>query len=272
MSIMHACMRLLDKTVVVTGGGDGFGRAVALELAREGANIVVTDFDGESATSTAEEIKNLGTEALALAVDVRLNGEVENMIKKALEKFKRIDILVNGASVSTVNMVVDLKEEEWDNIMDVNAKGTFICSRAVARQMIKQGRGGRIITISSMAGNGGAGQLAHYSASKAAINVFTQCLSIELAPHKIAVNAVCPGIVHVSELVQGANLLGISSEEVDEEYISYSLFNDIGKPQDVARLVRFLALEESDFMTGQILNVSDDELTMTGALTISKML
>jgi len=264
-------MKLTDKIAVVTGAGNGFGRAIALALAKEGANAVVADFDEESVKKSAEDIENLGRKALALKVDVRFNSEVENVVQKALKKFGRIDILVNGASVSTVNMVVDLKEEEWDNIVDVNTKGTFLCSRAAAKQMIKQGKGGKIVNLSSMAGNGGAGQLAHYSASKAAVITFTQCLSVELAPHKINVNAVCPGIVDISELTRGAELMGLPPEKI-EEYVSFSLFDDIGKPEDVAKLVVFLASDESDFMTGQAINVSDDELTMTGALTIPKML
>lgn len=265
-------MKLSDRIAIVTGAGNGFGRAIALALAKEGANAVVADFDEESVRRTVEEIEKLGRKALAIEVDVRSNDGVENMVKKTLEKFGRIDILVNGASVSTVNMVVDLKEEEWDNTIDVNVKGTFLCSRALAKQMIKQGKGGKIVNLSSMAGNGGAGQLAHYSASKAAVITFTQCLSIELAPYKINVNAVCPGIVDISEIARGAELMGVSPEEIEEEYISFTLFSDIGKPEDVAKLVVFLASEESNFMTGQALNVSDDELTMTGGLTIPKIL
>jgi len=265
-------MKLSDKIAIVTGAGNAFGRAIAVALAKEGANAVVADFDEGSARKTAEEIENLGRKALALKVDVRSNSEVEILVQKTVEKFGMIDILVNGASVSTVNEVVNLKEEEWDNIVDVNVKGTFLCSRAVAKQMIKHGKGGKIVNLSSMAGNGGAGQLAHYSASKGAVITFTQCLSVELAPHKINVNAVCPGIVDISELKRGAELMGISPKEIEEEYISFTLFSDIGKPEDVAKLVVFLASEESDFMTGQAINVSDDELTMTGALTIPKML
>jgi len=265
-------MKLSDKIAVVTGAGNAFGRAIALALVKEGANVVVADFDEESIRRTAEEIEKFGRKALALKVDVRSSSEVENMVQKTVEKFGRIDILVNGASISTLNMVVDLKEEAWDNIIDVNAKGTFLCSRAVAKQMIEQGEGGKIVNLSSMAGNGGAGQLAHYSASKAAVITFTQCLSIELAPYKINVNAVCPGIVDISELAQGAELMGVPPEEIEEEYISFSLFGDIGKPEDLAKLVVFLASDESNFMAGQAINVGDDELTMTGALTIPKML
>jgi len=265
-------MKLPNKIAIVTGAGTGFGRAVALALAKEGANTVVADFDEESVRKTAKEIEDLGRKALAVKVDVRFSSEVENMVQRALEKFGRIDILVNGASVSTTNMVVDMKEEEWDNIMGVNVKGTFFCSRAVARQMIKQGEGGKIVNVSSMAGNGGAMQLAHYSASKAAVIGFTQSLSIELAPYKINVNAVCPGIIEFSELERGAELTGTPPEKIEKEYISFTLFSDIGKPEDVAKLVVFLVSEESNFMTGQAINISDDELTMTGPMTIPKML
>jgi NAD(P)-dependent dehydrogenase (short-subunit alcohol dehydrogenase family) len=265
-------MKLSDKIAIVTGAGSGFGQAIALELAKEGANVTVADFDEESVRKTAEEIQKIGRKAFTLKVDVRSNSEVENMAQKTLEKFGKIDILVNSASAATVNEVVNLKEEEWDNVIDVNVKGTFLCSRAVAKQMIKQGKGGKIVNLSSIAGNGGAGQLAHYAASKGALITFTQCLSLELTSHRINVNAVCPGIVDSSELKRGSELLGIPSEEIEKEYISFSLQSEIGKPEDVAKLVVFLASNESDFMTGQAIDVSDDELTMNGAITVPKIL
>jgi acetoin reductase-like protein len=258
-------MRLRNKVAIVTGAGTGIGHAIALALAKEGANVVIGDIKENSARTTATEIEAMRRKTLAVKCDVRSSSEVENMVQKTLEKFGKINILVNNAGVSTMALVVDMTEEEWDFNLDVNAKGAFLCSRAVARQMIKQGEGGKIINLGSIAGKSGEQYYAHYNASKAAVIAFTASLARELAPYKINVNAVCPGSVQTSmqlrELKWGANLRGMPEEEIKEWMVAVTPLGRLEQPEDVAKLVVFLASEEADFITGQAINVDGGIMT-----------
>lgn len=258
-------MRLRNKVAIVTGAGTGIGHAIALALAKEGANVVIGDVKEDSARTTATEIEAMRRKTLAVKCDVRSSSEVENMVQKTLEKFGKINILVNNAGVSTMALVVDMTEEEWDFNLDVNAKGAFLCSRAVARQMIKQGEGGKIINLGSIAGKSGEQYYAHYNASKAAVIAFTASLARELAPYKINVNAVCPGSVQTSmqlrELKWGANLRGMPEEEIKEWMVAITPLGRLEQPEDVAKLVVFLASEEADFITGQAINVDGGIMT-----------
>nr|MQY69923.1 SDR family NAD(P)-dependent oxidoreductase [Bacillota bacterium] len=187
-------MRPSHKIAIVTGAGKGIGRAISLRLAREGADVVIADVDQKGAHKVAEEIKQMGRRSLVLKTDVTKVEDVKNMVEKTIEEFGRIDILVNNAGVSSMAPVVDLEEKEWDVNMNVNAKGQFLCSRAVAKQMTKQ-KSGKIINNASLAAKRGALFLGHYSASKFAVLGLTYTMAIELAPYNITVNAVCPGIV-----------------------------------------------------------------------------
>lgn len=258
-------MRLLNKVAIVTGAGTGIGHAIALTLANEGANVVIGDVKEDLAKRTASEIEAMGRKSLGVKCDVRYSREVENMVQKTVDKFGRIDILVNNAGVSTMAPVVDMTEEEWDYNLDVNAKGVFLCSRAVARQMIKQGEGGKIVSLGSIAGKSGSQYYAHYNASKAAVIAFTGSLARELAPHKINVNAVCPGTVETSmqarEIKWTAKLRGMKEEEVKEGYIAFTPLGRLEQPEDVAKLVVYLASEEADFITGQAINVDGGIMT-----------
>jgi acetoin reductase-like protein len=258
-------MRLRNKVAIVTGAGSGIGHAIALALAKEGANVVIGDVKEDSARTTATEIEAMRRKTLVVKCDVRSSSEVENMVQKTLEKFGKINILVNNAGVSTMALVVDMTEEEWDFNLDVNAKGAFLCSRAVARQMIKQGEGGKIINLGSIAGKSGEQYYAHYNASKAAVIAFTASLARELAPYKINVNAVCPGSVQTSmqlrELKWGAKLRGMPEEEIKEWMVAITPLGRLEQPEDVAKLVVFLASEEADFITGQAINVDGGIMT-----------
>jgi len=254
-------MRLKDKIAIVTGAGGGIGRAIALALAKEGVHVVIMDVKEELASKTAKEVEALGRRALAVRGDVRSSKDIDAMVQKTLDKFGHIDILVNNAGVSTMNWMVDLREEEdWDFNMDINAKGTFLVTRAVARQMIKQGQGGKIVNTASLAGKIGVRFLSHYAASKFAVVGLTKSYALELAPYKITVNAVCPGLVQTDmqrrEIGWEAKLRGITEEEVKKGYVESVPLGRLETPEDVAKVVLFLCSEEADYITGEAINVT----------------
>jgi NAD(P)-dependent dehydrogenase (short-subunit alcohol dehydrogenase family) len=253
--------KLSDKAAIVTGASRGIGRAIALALARKGANIIVNYNHSENdAEKVVNEIKGFLTEALAVRADVSKGTEVKSLVKKTLEEFGRIDILVNNAGVEPMNKMVDITEKEWDYVMNINAKGTFLCNQAVALQMIESGCGGKIVNIASQAGKTGAEFLAHYSASKAAIIAFTKAAAKELAPYKINVNCVCPGVIQTDmqrqDLARSARFMGVTEEEMNKRILSIIPLGRFGKPEDIARVVLFLCSEDADYMTGQAINVT----------------
>lgn len=252
-------MKLTGKIAIVTGASQGIGRAITLRLAREGASLVIGDIDVEAAEKVAREVRNGGTEALVVKVDVTKAEEVNKVIGEVAEKFGRIDILVNNAGISSMALVVDLKEKDWDANMNVNAKGVFLCSRAVARQMIKQ-KSGKIINNASLAAKRGAPFLGHYSASKFAVLGLTYTMALELAPYGITVNAVCPGIVETGmirrEWKWEGDLRGMTPDQVREEVLSTIPLGRLAQPEDIAAVVAFLASKDADYMTGQALNIN----------------
>ena len=253
-------MKLSKKVAIVTGAGIGMGRGIAKMLAKEGAIVVVTDVNEDTAKSTAGEIKSMGGQSLAAKMDVTSANEIDQVIKRTLDEFGRIDILVNNAGVSTMAPVVDMTEEEWDFNMDVNAKGTFLCTKPVLRQMIKQGKGGRIVCVSSLAGKFGNKYYSHYSASKWAVIGFVKSIAMEVAQHQITVNAVCPGRVATSmeEREQGweAKYLKMPLEDVKKAYLDSIPLGRLETPEDVAKLVVFLASDDADYITGEAIEVT----------------
>jgi NAD(P)-dependent dehydrogenase (short-subunit alcohol dehydrogenase family) len=252
-------MRFQDKVITITGAGMGIGRAIALAFAREGGKIVIGDYNLEAGKETANMVKQIGREAEVLKMDVRVKKDCENLVNLAVKKFGRLDIAVNNAGVSTMNWVKDLTEEEWDYNMDVNAKGVFLCCQAQIKQFIKQG-GGKIVNIASLAAKRPVILLAHYVASKYAVLGFSRSLALEVAKYKINVNCVCPGLVKTSmqerEVKWEARLRGISEEEVRRQYIESVPLGRLEEPEDVAKVVLFLASEDADYMTGQGINVT----------------
>ena len=253
-------MRLLDKVAIVTGAGTGIGRGIAKMLAKEGAKVVATDVNEETVNKTADEIRSMGGQALAVKMDVRSSDQIDAMIKKTLDNYGRVDILVNNAGVSTMAAVVNMTEEEWNYNLDVNAKGTFLCTRAALRQIIKQGKGGRIVCVSSLAGKFGNKYYSHYSASKWAVIGFVKSVAMEVAEHQITINAVCPGRVATSmeerEIGWEAKYLGMSVEAVKKAYVDTVPLGRLETPEDVAKLVAFLASDDADYITGEAIEVT----------------
>lgn len=266
---------LKGKVAIVTGAGRklGIGRGIALRLARDGADVAVADicrefeeFPGyglgmwEGLKETADEISALGVRGLPVRVDVTDAAQVDEMVRQTVEALGRLDIIVNNAGgVVGPAPVIALEEAAWNKTMAINATGAFLCSRAAARQMLAQGQGGKIINISSIAGKHGSPFLAAYSAAKSAIIGLTRVMALEVGAANIQVNAVCPGEVDTDLQRWGwqleAGMRGTSYEEVVKAAISRIPLGRLEVPQDVANLVAFLASRESDYMTGQAINV-----------------
>lgn len=241
-------MKLKGKVALVTGAAQGIGKAVSLLLARNGADIVVSDINFEKAEETAKEIESIGSKALAIKVNVAHLEEVEQMVETILEKFGKIDILINNAGITRDKLILRMTEEDWDMVLDVNLKGTFNCTKAVVRYMAKQ-RSGKIVNIASVVGEmGNAGQV-NYSASKAGVIGLTKTIAREFAQRGINVNAIAPGYIETP-------MTDALPEKVKEELKRLIPMERLGKPEDVAEAVLFLVSDASSYITGQVLNVN----------------
>lgn len=241
-------MQLKGKTAVVTGGSRGIGRAVALQLAAEGANVVVNYTSNmEAALAVVKEIEAMGVSGKAVKADVSKGEEVENLVNEVLNTFGSIDILINNAGITRDNLIIRMTEQEFDDVIDTNLKGAFICTKYVSKVMIKQ-KSGKIINVSSVVGIiGNAGQ-SNYAAAKAGLIGFTKSMAKELAKRGINVNAVAPGFIET-------DMTSRLSEKAKEEFITNIPLMRAGKPGDIAKAVLFLASEYSDYITGQIINI-----------------
>ena len=246
-----------NKIVVITGGGSGIGKAIAKLFSENNAIVCVADQNLESAKNTAEQCIN---KSLFYKLDVTNKSEIQNVFKTINETIGNYEILISNAGVSTMNYVEDLTEEEWDYNMDVNAKGMFLCNQEAIKHFKSNGLKGRIVNTASLASKVGAPLLAHYSASKFAVVGFTQAVARETAKYGIRINAVCPGFVKTSmqerEIEWEAKLRSLTKKEVINEYISQTPLGRLEEPIDVAKVVLFLASKQSDFMTGQAINVT----------------
>ena len=273
---------LNGKVAIVTGAGGrhGIGRAIATRLAREGADVVVTDVpqsldairpedraEGwEGLPSVVREIEAAGRQGLGLFSDVSDSGQVAEMVNRVLERFGHIDILVNNAGSRPGRdrvPVVELEEDAFDEVMRVNVRGTYLCSQAVARHMVARNQGGKIIIISSGAGKRGIARYAVYCASKFALVGFTQALAQEMAPHRVNVNAICPGLVDTERVDFIAAALAPEGQSAEEhralmvrERSTRVPMGRIAQGDDIAKMAAFLASAESDYMTGLSISVS----------------
>ena len=236
-------MRLKDKTALVTGGARGIGREIALCLAREGANVVIWDVNPESAKSTAKDIEALGVKADYAQADVTKFNQVEESINKILDNFQKLDILVNNAGITKDNLLLRMSEADWDAVINVNLKGTFNCTKAAAKVMLKQ-KSGKIINIASIIGIIGNFGQANYAASKAGIIALTKTTAKELASRGICVNAVAPGFIQTEMTAK-------LPADIQQKLLAQIPLSRLGKPEDVANLCLFLASSESDYITGQ---------------------
>lgn len=252
-------MTLSGKIALVTGAGQGIGKASAVTIAKEGADVAVVDINGQTAETTASEIIAMGRQGLALQADVGDVSAIDRMVTQAIDTFGRIDILVNNAGVTRRAYIMDLTEEDWDRIHRVNAKGVFFCLQRVAREMITRGQGA-IINIASIAGKGYEGTSnAAYAASKGAVISLTKTAAQQLGQHNINVNAVCPGVTNTA--LSQANLQiraeqeGVTAEELQHRRAQAIPIGRANEPEDIAAMVAFLGSAGARNITGQSFNV-----------------
>lgn len=258
-------LNLKNKIAIVTGGGRGIGKAIALELAREGANIVIGDIDSETFDSTLREIESLGKKAIGVKADVRIKGDAENLVAMAVKTFNRLDILVNNAGIATkIAPLSETTEEIWDLVVDTNLKGTFLCSQAAAKVMMSQ-QGGCIINISSMCGIQGWAERESYGASKAGVNNLTRILAAELGSHGIRVNAIAPGYI-LTEQVRDLIRNGILDEKT---LVKGAPLGRLAPPEDIAYAVLFLVSEKAGFVTGEVFVIDGGWTSSGGAWQVA---
>jgi NAD(P)-dependent dehydrogenase (short-subunit alcohol dehydrogenase family) len=248
-------MKLKDKTAIVTGARRGIGKAIALKLAKEGAKVAVTDISKEDCQKVVEEIENLGGQGLALELDVTKEDEIEKVIQETKKKFGRIDVLVNNAGIFIQKNLEDMETSEINKLLDINLRGAIQCIKHVLPEMKNQ-KYGKIVNIASIAGIVGFNLSSTYCASKGALVNLTRELALDLGPYNINVNAVAPGVIE-TEMTEGM----LSDEKTKEGLLSNIPYGRVGRPEDIASAVSFLADDESEYVTGQILAVDGGWLT-----------
>jgi meso-butanediol dehydrogenase / (S,S)-butanediol dehydrogenase / diacetyl reductase len=254
------------QVAIVTGGGHGIGRAIALRLAREGAAVAVADIDEEGAGRVVREIGDQGGKAIARRIDVRQETDAQRLVADTVVSFGRVDVLVNNAGVLRVAPLLETDEDTWDLTFDVNVKGILFCTQAAVRQMIAQGQGGRIVNAASGAAKMGPNlPIGAYAASKHAVLGLTRCFAVELAPYNILVNCYCPGIVDTAmwDVIDRdvATRRGVPPGSVKAEALSSIPLGRLQTPEDVANVVAFFASSDASYVTAEAINNSGGLLT-----------
>ncbi|CAE6474804.1 unnamed protein product [Rhizoctonia solani] len=245
----------MARVAIVTGAAQGIGRAIALKLAASGVDVVVADISPkqEACEQVVKEIEALGRKGLAVTGDVSKEPDVQAIVQKTVEVLGGLDIMVANAGINKTSSILDLTDKNFDTIMDVNVKGVLYCYRAAAVQMIKQGRGGRIIGASSRAGVIGENNNAAYSASKFAVRAITQTAALEWGQHNITVNSYAPGIAHTEMLT---STLAPTPENLDKIIPANAPIRRIGTPEEIAEVVCFMASPGASYVTGQTIGVN----------------
>jgi NAD(P)-dependent dehydrogenase (short-subunit alcohol dehydrogenase family) len=249
--------RFQGRGVVVTGAAQGMGRAISEAFLAEGARVVLADLNEEGVAATAEELGRDGN-TFAVRCDVTNSDDVGNLVTASLDQLGAVDVFVNNAGTITMRRVVELGEDEWDTVMDVNAKGVFLCTRAILPHMLDR-ESGAIVNIASQAGKRGYKLFAHYCASKAAVIVFSKGVALEVAPH-VRVNCICPGIVNTDmmerEYAWEQAMTGEPKESIQKRWMSGIPMGRFQEPEHIARVALFLASDDASEMTGQAINVT----------------
>lgn len=239
---------LKGKVALVTGSAQGIGRSIALELAKQGCDVVISDVNLELAEKTAQEIQSLGVNSQAIKMNVTDPANVDESIAQIISKMGKIDILVNNAGITKDGLLIRMKKEDWDAVINVNLTGVFNCTKAVAALMMKQ-RSGKIVNIASIVGEMGNFGQANYAASKGGVIAFTKTVARELASRGVCVNAVAPGFIQTA-------MTDKLSEDVKKAMMGQIPMQKMGQPEDIAAAVVFLAGPKSDYITGQVINVN----------------
>ena len=236
------------KVVVVTGASQGIGEAIAIAFAREKAAVVVGSRDEKKCREVAKKVEKAGGKSLVVVCDVSLREQADKIVGEAVKKFGKLDVLVNNAGIFPFVPVLEMKDADWDKVINVNLKGTFMCSQAAAKQMTRQKTGGSIVNISSIASIKGYSMLVHYCASKGGVNGLTRAMAVELAKSKIRVNAIAPGGIRTPGI-------GAVDEKVVAAVAASTPLGRIGEPEEIAQAALFLASERASYVTGHVLVV-----------------
>ncbi len=247
-------VRLSGRTAVVTGAARGIGAAEAIRLAQEGANVAVLDLSAEASLETVEAIEAVGSEAIAIACDVSSAEQVEAAFGEIANRFGRIDILVNNAGVLRDNLSFKMSEDDWDTVLDVHLKGSFLCSKAAQKYMVEQ-EYGKIVMTSSIVALGNRGQ-ANYSAAKAGLQALTRTLALELGRFNINVNAVAPGWIETEMTKEAAERVGMTMEEMKDRFAKNIPLKRFGRVEDIANVIAFLVSDDASYISGETIYVA----------------